>query len=78
MGSKFFCKGHQNYNEGKKIKVTDFQEPWNKYVRGEISQVKAAKMLGVSTPTFRKWAYEIIIHGRVDDTLSFLIWEFDD
>lgn len=41
-----------------KSKPAEFEEIRRKWAAGELSERKAAKALGISRPTFHKWAYE--------------------
>jgi transposase len=48
-------KSQRKYYTGKKVSADEFEAVWDKYRVREISQEQAAKELGVSTPTFKKW-----------------------
>lgn len=48
--------GNTSGSWGNKVDEDVFCESINRYARGEITQVNAAKMCGISTPTWCKWA----------------------
>ena len=66
------------YYEGKKIEVEHFRDVWDLYGTHQISLLKAAKMLNVSPPTFRKWRLAIFMNQGIDRNLKFLDWGSDD
>lgn len=74
-GKKRFQKGHPKSYDGIKLPVEKFRDVWDLYGTFQISQVKAAKMLGVSQPTFTKWRNQILANGDIDKRLTFLIWD---
>jgi hypothetical protein len=71
MGN-FFVKGHPNYYTGKKVNADDFEKAFNGYLHGELSQGKAAKVAGVSTPTFLKWCDMVFENGYTLYGLPFI------
>ena len=59
--------GHPGYFTGKKLDREKFCDAINLYLSGKgVSQVQCAKMCGLSTPTFMKYANELYSVGYID------------
>ena len=60
-------KGHPNYFTGKKLNKEKLMNAINAYLSGTgVTQVQAAKMSGLSLPTFMKYANMLYTDGRLD------------
>lgn len=59
--------GHPGYFTGKKLNREKFTKALNAYLGGTgVTQVQAAKMSGLSLPTFMKYANMLYTDGRLD------------
>ena len=69
-GRPLHGKGHPGYYDGKKYDGAKFIEGANAYLntRG-VNQIKAAKIAGMSTPTFVKYMNKLLIDGRLDGSI---------
>lgn len=60
-------KGHPGYYKGKKFNKEKFMDALNAYLSGTgVTQAQAAKMAGLSCPTFMKYANMLYTDGRLD------------
>jgi hypothetical protein len=59
--------GHPGYFTGKKLNREKFTKALNAYLGGTgVTQAQAAKMAGLSCPTFMKYANMLYTDGRLD------------
>lgn len=71
MADKYFCSGHDNFYHGAHVDYELFRMSWDLYGTAQISMGEAANICGVSTPTYHKWAEEIIEKWGIDDGMTF-------
>jgi hypothetical protein len=72
MPKKPFTKGHKKFYIGKKVGLTEFCDLYDAYWRREVSISEAARRLGVSQPTFRKWVLMTLQNGNSIAGLYFI------
>ena len=51
------------------VDLDKFSEACAKYMNGECSQIKAAKIAGMSTPTFSKYLKTLLLGEKFPDNL---------